>query len=51
MRHSAVKSVYQATRGRFLAQRLARHAPPLTTVIYTHPADEALAEGVRNLPC
>jgi hypothetical protein len=24
---------------------------PLTTVIYTHPADEELAEGVRDLPC
>ena len=35
----------------FLAQRFARHASPPTTVIYTHPADEELAEGVRDLPC
>ena len=24
---------------------------PLTTIIYTHPADEELADGVRDLPC
>jgi hypothetical protein len=27
------------------------HASPLTTIIYTHPADEELAAGVRDLPC
>ena len=36
---------------KILAQRFARHASPLTTIIYTHPADEELAEGVRDLPC
>jgi len=51
LRHSAVTNVYRATRDLFLAQRFARHASPLTTVIYTHPADEELAEGVRDLPC
>ena len=35
----------------FLAQRFARHASPLTTIIYTHPADDELAAGVRDLPC
>ena len=51
LRHSAVTNVYRATRDPFLAQRFARHASPLTTVIYTHSANEELAEGVRELPC
>jgi len=51
LRHSSVTNVYRATRNLFLAQRFARHASPLTTIVYTHPADEELAEGVRNLPC
>ena len=51
LRHSAVTNVYRASRDLFLAQRFARHASPLTTVVYTHPADEELYEGVRNLPC
>jgi len=51
LRHSSVTNVYRATRNLLLAQRFARHASPLTTIVYTHPADEELAEGVRNLPC
>jgi integrase/recombinase XerC len=51
LRHSAVTNVYRATRDLFLAQRFARHASPLTTVIYTHPSDEELREGVRRLVC
>src|SRR5262245_56843357 len=51
LRHSSVTNVYRATRDLFLAQRFARHASPLTTIIYTHPADEELYEGVRNLFC
>jgi len=51
MRHSAVTNVYRATRNLFLAQRFARHASPLTTIVYTHPADEELWEGIRDLPC
>ena len=51
LRHSAVTNVYRATRNLFLAQRFARHASPLTTIVYTHPADEELYEGVRDLPC
>ena len=35
----------------FLAQRFARHASPLTTVIYTHASDEDLREGVSGLNC
>jgi len=49
--HSMVTNVYRATKNLFLAQRFARHASPFTTIIYTHPADEKFAEGVRNLPC
>jgi integrase/recombinase XerC len=51
LRHSAVTNVYRASRDLFLAQRFARHASPLTTVIYTHPSDEELREGVRQLTC
>ena len=51
MRHSSITNVYRASKNLFLAQRFARHASPLTTIIYTHPADEELWEGVRNLPC
>jgi len=51
MRHSSITNVYRASRNLFLAQRFARHASPLTTIIYTHPADDELAAGVRDLPC
>jgi integrase/recombinase XerC len=51
LRHSAITNVYRASKDLFLAQRFARHASPLTTVIYTHPSDEELWEGVRALRC
>jgi integrase/recombinase XerC len=51
MRHSSITNVYRASKNLFLAQRFARHASPLTTIIYTHPADEELAASVRDLPC
>jgi len=51
LRHSAVTNVYRASRNLFLAQRFARHASPLTTVLYTHPGDDELREGVRGLAC
>jgi site-specific recombinase XerC len=51
LRHSAVTNVYRASRDLFLAQRFARHASPLTTVVYTHPADEELYAGIKDLPC
>jgi site-specific recombinase XerC len=51
LRHSSVTAVYRATKDLFLAQRFARHASPLTTIIYTHPSDEELWEGIRDLTC
>jgi site-specific recombinase XerC len=51
LRHSAVINVYRSSRDLFLAQRFARHASPLTTVVYTHPSDEEMWERVRRLPC
>ncbi|MEZ4651952.1 MAG: tyrosine-type recombinase/integrase [Candidatus Eisenbacteria bacterium] len=51
LRHTAVTAVYRRSRDLFLAQRFARHASPLTTVVYTHPSDEELRESVRNLAC
>jgi len=51
LRHTAVTSSYRASRDLFLAQRFARHAGPLTTIVYTHPSDEELREGVRGLRC
>jgi integrase len=51
LRHSAITNVYRASRDLFLAQRFARHASPLTTIIYTHASDEEMLERVRRLPC
>ena len=51
LRHSAVTNVYRSSRDLFLAQRFARHASPLTTVVYTHPSDEEMYDRVRDLPC
>jgi len=51
MRHSSITNLYRARRDPFLAQRFARHASPITTVIYTHPSDEELDAGIRDLPC
>jgi site-specific recombinase XerC len=51
LRHSAVTNVYRASRDVFLAQRFARHASPLTTVIYTHVSDDEMAERIRGLRC
>jgi integrase/recombinase XerC len=51
LRHTAVTNVYRASHDLFLAQRFARHASPLTTVIYTHVSDEDLRERVRKLAC
>jgi len=47
----AVTRVYCASRDLFLAQRFARHASPLTTVVYAHPNDEEMYERVRDLLC
>jgi site-specific recombinase XerC len=51
LRHTAVTNVYRASRDLFLAQRFARHASPLTTVIYTHVSDEELRDRIRTLHC
>ncbi len=51
IRHTAVSNVYRASRDLFLAQRFARHASPLTTVIYTHPSDEELRKRLRHMNC
>ena len=51
LRHTSVTAVYKLTRDLFLAQRFARHASPLTTVVYTHPSDEEMSRRVRNLAC
>jgi integrase len=50
-RHTAVTSVYRLTRDLFLAQRFARHASPLTTVVYTHPSDQEMAEKLKGMAC
>ncbi len=51
LRHTAVTNIYRASRDLFLAQRFARHVSPLTTTAYTHPSDEELRQGVRELRC
>jgi len=51
LRHTAVTNVYRTSRDLFLAQRFARHVSPLTTTVHTHPADEELYAGIRDLPC
>ena len=51
IRHTAVSNVYRASRDLFLAQRFARHASPLTTVIYTHPSDDELRTQLRYIQC
>lgn len=51
LRHTAVTSVYRSSRDLFLAQRFARHASPLTTIVYTHPSDDELQRGVKSLNC
>lgn len=51
LRHTSVTNIYRASHDLFLAQRFARHASPLTTVIYTHVSDEELQDRVRHLQC
>ncbi len=51
LRHRAITCVYRATHDLFLAQRFARHASPLTTVVYTHPSDEEMFERLRGMEC
>jgi integrase len=51
LRHTAITSVYRQSRDLYLAQRFARHVSPLTTTVYTHPSDEELWQGIRDLTC
>jgi integrase len=46
LRHTAVTNVYRASRDLFLAQRFARHASPLTTVVDTRVS---YAEGSQKV--
>ena len=50
-RRSAVPAVYRATGDLFLAQRFARHASPLTTVVYIYPSDEEMFERLKGMEC
>ena len=34
-----------------LVKAFALRASPLTTVVYTHPSDEEMYEGIKGLPC
>ena len=40
-----------ATRGLFVAQRLARHASPPTSTIHTRPSDDEMCAKLRGLGC
>jgi len=51
LQHTSVTNIYGRTRDLFLAQRFARHASPLTTVVYTHPSDQEKAEKLRGMAC
>ena len=48
-RHAAVHNFYSTTRDIRLTQRFARHASLLTTMVYTHPTDDQLAEAVEAM--
>ena len=50
LRHSGTTAVYSATHDLFLAQRFARRASPLTTVVHTHPSDEERFARSLRLP-
>jgi len=49
LRHSACQRIYESTGDIRLTQRFARHASLVTTMIYTHPGDEALVRAVDGL--
>jgi hypothetical protein len=34
-----------------LVQKVDRHASPLMTIVYTHPSNEELYQGIRDLTC
>ena len=49
LRHSAISSVYRATRDLRLAQRFARQSSILSTAIYAHPTEEDLVRAVERI--
>jgi site-specific recombinase XerC len=51
LRHTAVTNVYRGSRDLFLAQRFAFFNDTATTEIYTHPSDQELWQGIRQLHC
>jgi len=51
IRHSAINSVYRATRDILLTQRFARHSSLLVTAVYLHPTDEDRARSVAGIRC
>ena len=51
LRHSALTSVYRASRDIRLTQRVARHKSINTTTRYAGPSDEDVLRTVRDLPC
>jgi hypothetical protein len=44
-----VSTFGSSTRLLFLTQRFARHANPVTTVVYTHPTDEELYSQISAI--
>ena len=48
-RHGAIGNCYYVTGDIRLTQRFARHASLLTTMLYTHPTDDQLAEAVEAM--
>ncbi len=51
IRFGTVTDLYWASRDLILAQSFARQASPITPIIYSHPSDEELYAGIRDLPC
>jgi len=49
LRHTAITSVYRATKDLFLTQRFARHSSPLTTTAYTHVSNQEMYEAIRTV--
>lgn len=51
LRHTACTNVWRATHDMRLTQMFARHADIRSTMRYTHPSEEDLEAGVKNIPC
>jgi len=44
-------SALRIHRGPLPGATLREARPPITTIIYTHPSDEELYAGIRDIPC